>query len=264
MRTHGHRSHGRRWPLAATAGFTLLELVITFTFLSVILVLILGAMRLGSSSWDRGEESAERYQRIRIVFKLITQQLKSAYPYKVKAQKAEADYIAYQGEGDSLRFVSAFSLQARRPEGLVFVIYRVEEKGSAGKILKVYEKRVLNKDFMEDTPDDDKFMLLLEDLSDFKFEYFQEGESKDVAGEWLASWDGKEKKELPLEVRMTAQWKERRGKNEEMEISLPALASIPANRFDDRVQQPGQTRQIGQSRQIGQPDRRPVPFNRPQ
>jgi hypothetical protein len=93
----------------------------------------------------------------------------------VKAQKAEADYIACLGEGDSLRFVSAFSLLARRPEGLVYVIYRVEEKGSAGKTLKVYEKRVLNKDFMEETPDDDKFTPLLEDLSDFKFEYFQEG-----------------------------------------------------------------------------------------
>ena len=112
----------------------------------------------------------------------------------MKAQKAESDYIAYRGEGDSLRFVSAFSLQAKRPEGLVYVIYRVEEKGSAGKTLKVYEKRVLNKDFMEDTPDDDKFTPLLEDLSDFKFEYFQEGESKEERGRMggFLGWKGKE------------------------------------------------------------------------
>jgi len=83
----------------------------------LILVLIFGALRLGSSAWERGEATAEKYQRMRIVFNLLSQQLKSAFPYKVKAQKAEADYIAYQG-GDSLRFVSVFSLQARRPEGL--------------------------------------------------------------------------------------------------------------------------------------------------
>lgn len=235
----------------ATAGFTLLELIITFTILSLILVIIFGAMRLGSSSWDRGEESADRYQRMRIVINLLSQQLKSAYPYKVKAQKAEADYIAYQGEADSLRFVSVFSLQARRPEGLVFVIYRVQEKGSTGKTLKVYEKRVLNKDFMEDTPDDDKFLPLLEDLSDFKFEYFKEGESEDEAGEWVGSWDGKERKELPREVRMTAQWKEKKGKKEAIEMSLPALVSIPANRFDDRVRRPGP------------PVTRPIPPTRP-
>jgi general secretion pathway protein J len=223
----------------ATAGFTLLELIITFTILSLILVMIFGAMRLGSSSWERGEASTDRYQRMRIVFNLLSQQLKSAFPYKVKAQKAEADYIAYRGEGDSLRFVSVFSLQARRPEGLVYVIYRIEEKGSTGKTLKVFEKRVLNKDFMEESPDDDKFLVLLEDLSDFKFEYFQEGENKDEAGEWVESWDGKDKKELPREVRMTVQWKEKKGKKEEIEMSLPALVSIPAHRFDDRVRRPG-------------------------
>jgi len=87
---------------------------------------------------------------------------------------------------------------------------------------------VLNKDFMEESPDDDKFLPLLEDLSDFKFEYFQEGESEEEAGEWLGSWDGKDKKELPREVRMTVQWKEKKGKKEEVEMSLPALVSIPA------------------------------------
>jgi len=230
-----------RRPFVATAGFTLLELIITFTILSLMLVMIFGALRLGSSSWDRGEETAERYQRMRIVIKLLSQQLKSAFPYKVKAQKAEADYIACLGEGDSLRFVSAFSLLARRPEGLVYVIYRVEEKGSAGKTLKVYEKRVLNKDFMEETPDDDKFTPLLEDLSDFKFEYFEAEEDEDKGGEggeWVGAWDGKEKKELPREVRMTAEWKENKGKKGEMEMSLPVLISIPAYRLDDRGRQP--------------------------
>jgi general secretion pathway protein J len=234
-------SPGRRRLFAAAAGFTLLELIITFTILSLMLVMIFGTMQLGSSSYERGEASAERYQRMRIVFKLLSQQLKSAYPYKVKAQKAEADYIACQGEGDSLRFVSAFSLQARRPEGLVYVIYRVVEKGSAGKTLKVYEKRVLNKDFMEDTPDDDKFTPLLEDLSDFKFEYFEAAEDEDKegeGGEWIEAWDGKEKKELPREVRMTAQWKEKKGKKGETEISLPALVSIPVYRYDDRGKSP--------------------------
>jgi hypothetical protein len=201
-------------------------------------------MQLGSSSWERGEESAERYQRMRIVFRLLSQQVKSAYPYKVKAQKAEADYIACQGEGDSFRFVSAFSMQARRPEGLVYVIYRVEEKGSEGKTLKVYEKRVLKKDFMEDTPDDDKFTPLLEDLSDFKFEYFEADESEDEGeegGEWVEAWDGKEKKELPREVRMTAQWKDKKGKKGETEISLPTVVSIPVYRYDDRVKTPMRT-----------------------
>ncbi len=228
-------------PFRAKAGFTLLELVVTSTILSLMLVMIFGAMRLGSSSWERGEVSAEKYQRMRIVLNLLTQQLKSAFPYKVKTQKAEADYVAFRGESDSLQFVTTLSLQARRTEGLVHVIYRIRDNGSASKMLKVYEQRVLNKDFMEDTPDDDKFLPLIENLSDLKFEYFQEGETKDEAGEWFESWDAKDKKQLPSEVRMTVQWREGKGKKE-TELSLPALVSIPANRFDDRVRRPGPVR----------------------
>jgi hypothetical protein len=96
---------------------------------------------------------------------------------------------------------------------------------------------VLKKDFMEETPDDDKFTPLLEDLSDFRFEYFEADESEDEGGEggeWVETWDGKEKKELPREIRMTAQWKDKKGKKGEVEISLPALVSIPVYRFDDR------------------------------
>lgn len=223
-----------RIPLRESRGFTLLELIVTFTILSLIFVMIFGALRLGSSAWERGEGQAEKYQRMRIVFNLLSQQLKSSFPYKIKAQKAEPDYLAYRGESDSLRFVSTFSLQAKKPEGLVFVIYRVGEMGSSGKILKVYEKRVLNKNFMEETPDDEKFFPVLEGLLDFKFEYFQEGETKEEAGEWIESWDGKDKKDLPRQVRMTAQWKEKKGKKGEVEIVLPASISLPANQYDDR------------------------------
>jgi general secretion pathway protein J len=215
----------------AQAGFTLVELIVTFTILSIVVVMILGAMRLGTASWERGEEKTERYQRRRMVFNLLSQQLKSAYAYKIKAQKAESDYLAFLGSGDSLKFVSTFSLTAKRPEGLVFVVYQVGEGDSSGKVLKVYEGRVLNKDFMEETPDGDKFLTLLEGLSEIAFEYFKEGEEQEEAGEWMDSWDAKEEKELPRQIKIVTKWKE---KKEEPEDSLSTLVSLPANRFDDR------------------------------
>ena len=228
------RSVLSRTGLNARTGFTLVELIVTFTILSIVLVMVLGAMRLGSASWERGEEKTERYQRRRMVFNLLSQQLKSAYAYKIKAQKAESDYLAFLGNSDSVRFVSTFSLTAKRPEGLVFVVYQVEEGNSSGKVLKVYEGRVLNKDFMEETPDADKFLPLLEGLSEITFEYFQEGKDQEEAGEWMDSWDAKEKKELPRQIRMVTKWKEKKEKKEELEGSLTTLLSLPANRFDDR------------------------------
>ena len=170
-------------------GFTLLELIVTFTILSLVVVMILGALRLGSASWERGEERVEKVQKKRIVFELLSQQMKSSFPYRIKSQKAEADFLAFLGERTSLRFVSAFSIRARKQEGLVFVIYKVEEERTSGKTLKVYEKRVLNKNFLEETPDEEQFFTLADGLSDLNFEYFDEGESGDASGEWVESWD---------------------------------------------------------------------------
>ncbi len=213
------------------SGFTLLELTVTFTILSLVVVMILGALRLGSASWEKGEERAEKYQKKRIVLDLLSRQMKSFFPYKVKAQKAEADYLVFLGDASSLRFVSAFSLKAKRQMGLVFVIYKLEEDASSGKILKVCEKRVSNKDFMEETTDEEEFLTLADGLSDLKFEYFDEGETKEESGEWVESWDAKEKKTLPSQVKMTVKWKE---KKEEMETALPAVVSLPAHIYDDR------------------------------
>jgi len=217
--------------LKRASGFTLLELLIAFTILSLILLVIAGAMRLGSASWERGEEKAEKYQKSRIAFNLLSQQLKSAYPYKIKAKQAEPDYFAFQGTSDSLRFVSSFSLKSKRPEGLVFVTYKIEEEKSSEKVLKVCEQRVLNKDFMEQTPKDEDFLPLIEGLSDIKFEYYKEAEDEETSGEWMEVWDGKEETELPRQIRVNIKWKEKKG---ESEIVLPALVSIPAYLYDDK------------------------------
>ena len=215
-----------------TSGFTLLELIVTFTILSLVVVMTLGALRLGSAAWEKGEERAEKIQKKRIVFDLVSQQMKSSLAYRVKSQKAEADYLVFLGDGSSLRFVSAFSLRARRQEGLVFVIYKLQEGSSSGKVLKVYEKRVLNsKTLLEETPEEEQFLTLMDGLSDLKFEYFEEADDKDATGAWGDSWDAKEKKALPSQVKMTATWKEKR---EEMEVSLPTLVSLPARVYDDR------------------------------
>lgn len=223
------------------SGFTLLELVVTLTILGFILVMVLGLLRLGSASWERGEAKTDHYQKQRIVFNLLSQQVKSSFPYKIKAQKAEGDYIAFLGARDSLRFVSTVSISAKRPEGLVFVIYRVEEGKEGGKILRVLEKRVLNKDFMEETPEEEKFLTLLEDLSEFGFEYFQEGEEEEEVGEWVETWDGKDKRELPRQVRVVAKWGEKKREGEE---TLTTLVAIPTIRYDDRT--PGRVRPIPQ------------------
>ena len=134
------------------AAFTLVEVMVTLTIMGFVLLMIFGVFRLGIAAWEKGETSKEEYQRIRIASQLISQQMKSAVPYKVKTQKAEGDYLAFEGKARSLKFVSALSLRAKKASGLVYAFYEFRQDEKGGGRLMLYEGRVLNKDFLEEKP----------------------------------------------------------------------------------------------------------------
>jgi general secretion pathway protein J len=215
-----------------TTGFTLLEVIVTLTILGFIVLIVFGAFRLGLSSWERGESTREDYQKVRTVTQMISRQIKSIVPYKVKSKKAEGDYLAFEGKVRSLKFVSAFPIKAKQPEGLVYGIYEFKEEGKEGGRLILYEQRVLNKDLFEETPKEELGATLIEGISKIRFEYYREGDpEKNRTEGWVEEWDTKEEKELPKALRMTLTFKN--GKEGGKELSMKLLASIAANRFED-------------------------------
>jgi general secretion pathway protein J len=220
-------------PHVGTSGFTLLEMVVTLTILGFILLIIFGAFRLGLSAWEKGESSGEEYQKVRAVSQLLSQQLKSMVPYKVKTEKAEGDYLAFEGKSDSLKFVSAVSIRGKQPKGFVYVTYAFREGGNEGGRLVVYEQRVLNrKNFFEEGPDEESGVPVIEGISEIQFEYYREGDSaKNEEEAWTDGWDAKEEKELPKAVRMTVTYKN--GQSEKEALPTTLLASVRANRFED-------------------------------
>jgi general secretion pathway protein J len=212
-------------------GFTLIEVVVTMTILGLILLVISGTFRMGLSVWDRGEQAREEGQRQRTVAQLVSRQLKSVVPYRIKTEKAEGDYLAFEGKSSSLKFVSALSLRALRPEGFVFAIYEFQDGGQEGGRLVVYEKRVVNKDFFEEGPKDEGVSVLI-GLSEVRFEYFrEEDKEKTRSAEWVQDWNAKEEKALPRAVRMSITFKN--GKSTAEEAPLILLSSISANRYDE-------------------------------
>ncbi|HOO91604.1 MAG TPA: prepilin-type N-terminal cleavage/methylation domain-containing protein, partial [Syntrophales bacterium] len=87
-------------------GFTLLELLISLTILSLVTVLIFGAFRMGIRAWEKGERNIDGRQRERIVLDLIKRQLSSIPVDVVKGDKA----LVLKGDGKSLEFVSDIHL----------------------------------------------------------------------------------------------------------------------------------------------------------
>ena len=80
---------------------------------------------------------------------MISRQVKSIVPYKIKTRKAEGDYLAFEGKARSVKFVSALPLKVSQPQGLVYVIYEFQKNGKENGALVLYEQRVLNRDFMK-------------------------------------------------------------------------------------------------------------------
>lgn len=85
-------------------GFTLIEVLISLTILSLIFVAVLGAIQVGAKSWESGEARAEESQRNRTLIDTLARDLTMIYPLRVKAQ--DKDAIAFHGKSDSLEFAT--------------------------------------------------------------------------------------------------------------------------------------------------------------
>jgi len=236
------RRRAEPFNLSTKLGFTLIEVMVTLTILGFILLIIFGAFRLGSSAWNRGESIKEKYQKVRVISQLVSRQIKSAVPYKIKTQKTEGDYLAFEGKAHSLRFVSAYPMKSRHAEGFVYAVYEFKEGGEEGGQLILYEQRVLNKDFFAEDLKEDQGISILEGISNVRFEFYrEEDQEQKKPEEWVEEWNAKEEKELPKALRMIITQKNGKAAGEESPVTIQA--SLPAYQFEQvRAAPPGSRR----------------------
>ena len=167
-------------------GFTLLEVLLAMTILSLIAVIIGVSLRLGIRAWERGESDADDSQKIRYVVEKFSQQIKSVYPYQMLIDGERV--IAFRGKSDSIFFVTS-SVKSSEG-GLKWISYFVEDGN-----LMIQEGLLPDKQAVEKVLKEGKDFDL--DASGLKFEYFS---SKDR--DWKESWDSKT--ELPGAMKITA------------------------------------------------------------
>ena len=118
-------------------GFTLLELLISLTLLVVIVVIAMGAMRLGSRSVAAGEKKMDDRERFRTVLSLIDAQIQSQLPLTYEEAGNRKYY--FRGDGKTLRFPTSYSIWGGR-KGYVIVDYRVEADDSGREVLSASEQ----------------------------------------------------------------------------------------------------------------------------
>lgn len=158
------------------SGFTLLELLISIVMLGIIIVILVGALRLGFRSVDTGEKKIDSIERMRVALSIIDSQIQSQIPLAYEAEGATQYYFV--GARDSLQLSTNYSIWGGQ-KGYVIVSYRVslEEEGKA--ILYASEHIVGMEDVRE--------TKLLDAFDDIYFEYFYKGPTDEV-GNWVEEW----------------------------------------------------------------------------
>ena len=204
------------YTLQCKKGFTLIELIVSFSILALIIIIVLGALRLGYRFWDKGETVALENQKQRMVWSSLRHQLCSIYPYVVRRENKK--FLLFDGERDKMAFVSLFSYYLQDKGGLRYCRYKIEEDEQVDSfLLKVSEIRAINTDLGELPIKDEQFRVLVKGLPPFEFEYADQDETNE-SFEWFSSWKSKEKKKLPAKIRLV--FKERYRNMDELLFAL--------------------------------------------
>ncbi|MFI3154679.1 MAG: prepilin-type N-terminal cleavage/methylation domain-containing protein [Methylococcaceae bacterium] len=165
-------------------GFTLIEVLIAMTLLSIMVVLLFSSLRICAQSWEQGENKITEVNEVAVVYNFFQRHLSSAIPLWDDFTKKEERTFSFQGKKQSLQFVSAFPASAGRSGMQLFSIEQQQEDDE--QVIKVTLTPFFPAAEGEEWQSEE--VVLLRHVSDFSLSYF--GVAVDDGGEnsWQDEW----------------------------------------------------------------------------
>ena len=167
-------------------GFTLIEVLIAMTLLSMMVVLLFGSLKICADSWEKGESKITDVNEVAVVYNFFQRHLSLAKPLWNELSDEEKTF-SFQGKAQSLQFVSAFPASAGRSGLQLFSIELQKEDNeqvinvTITPFFRVAEGEEWHKEEVS----------LLRHVSDFNLAYF--GSDDGVSeGAWQDEWHDKD------------------------------------------------------------------------
>ncbi|MGZ8199742.1 MAG: prepilin-type N-terminal cleavage/methylation domain-containing protein [Methylosarcina sp.] len=117
-----------------TQGFTLIEVLIAMTLLSIMMVLLFGSMKICAESWEKSENKIAEVNDVAAVINFFQRHLTPAEPLWNDFNNEEK-LFSFQGRSQAFQFVSAFPASAGRA-GLQLISVALQKENKE-QVIKV-------------------------------------------------------------------------------------------------------------------------------
>ena len=170
---------------AASKGFTLIEVLIALTLLSIMVVLLFTSLKICADSWEKGETKITAVNEIAVVYNFFQHHLATAKPLFNTSATGEKSF-SFQGNSQSMQFVSAFPASAGKLGLQLFSVSLLEEDND--QFINVALVPFIN--LAEDENPSKEEVTLIKHVNEFKLSYFG-SEDGMTGGSWNEEWVNK-------------------------------------------------------------------------
>lgn len=173
-------------------GFTLLEVLLGMSLLSVMMLLLYGSLSTCVQNWDAGERKIAEVNQLAVVQKFFKNRLESVFPLEDNFTEEERKF-SFQGEQERIQFVSAMPASAGR---LGLQLFTLElDRGTMEKGGKINVTITPFFPLLEGKEWDEEKVVIVEKVKKMEISYFG-SEDRREEPEWKDEW--LDMKKLPL------------------------------------------------------------------
>ncbi len=180
----------------ASAGFTLIELLISITIFALLMVVLIGALQLGTRQAGRLTGQVDRSQQVALVQNFLRAQLGAAQPLVSPADQAKT--VQFDGQPQRIDFVAA-APESLPAGGLQVLSLALVDGGGPGDNRLVLGWRPL-REAADAPPGANRPTVLLEHVRAARFVYYGPPTPTEDAS-WQTTWQ--DMRYLPLLVRLS-------------------------------------------------------------
>ncbi len=180
-------------------GFTLMEVVIAITILSITLILAFNALHFATKAWDKSVSNVEAVNHIAIIQDFLRRTIAEAQPVALDSLDRDPP-VFFDGDQHTLQFIAPLSAQSAH--GGTYVLYITTEPREQQTDLTLHYRRYYPGGGDIELGSESKYEILMENIQEAEFSYYGVVDPE-LSARWYASW--KQQSRLPISVKLTVQ-----------------------------------------------------------